>query len=109
MYFDYLRETYNKTVIENETGVIVFSFDKQTIYIEDLYVKPELRGKGYGKTMYNFVLDVGRQKGCRQSLISVVLSSKGSHKNLCMYIDKLGYTISRANDTVIYLIKPLGE
>jgi GNAT superfamily N-acetyltransferase len=34
------------------------------IYLEDLYVKPEMRGRGYGKTMLAHLARVARERGC---------------------------------------------
>jgi len=34
------------------------------IYIEDLYVKPEMRGKGIGKTMLSFLAKLAKERNC---------------------------------------------
>jgi len=34
------------------------------IYLEDLYVKPEMRGKGIGKTMLSFLADLTIKRKC---------------------------------------------
>ena len=36
---------------------------KAGMYIEDLFVYPEYRGKGYGKALFNFVVDKAREEG----------------------------------------------
>ncbi|MDR1955489.1 MAG: GNAT family N-acetyltransferase [Treponema sp.] len=37
---------------------------KPGIYIEDLFVKPELRGRGLGKTLLSFMADLAVQRNC---------------------------------------------
>ncbi|MGQ9798869.1 MAG: GNAT family N-acetyltransferase [Ignavibacterium sp.] len=37
---------------------------KPGLYIEDLYVKPEFRGKGIGKALLNEVIKLAKQKNC---------------------------------------------
>lgn len=37
---------------------------KAGIYLEDLYVKPELRGKGYGKAMFQKLAQIAVERGC---------------------------------------------
>lgn len=37
---------------------------KPGIYLEDLYVKPQMRGKGLGKMMLAYLANLARQRGC---------------------------------------------
>ena len=52
-----------------EVGFVLYFYNFSTfvgkagIYIEDLYVKPEYRGKGYGKTLINYIISKGREEG----------------------------------------------
>ena len=52
-----------------ETGFVLFFYNFSTfmgkagLYIEDLYVKPEYRGKGYGKALINYVIQRARKEG----------------------------------------------
>ncbi|HLN45576.1 MAG TPA: GNAT family N-acetyltransferase [Candidatus Sulfotelmatobacter sp.] len=34
------------------------------IFVEDLYVKPEMRGKGFGETMLSFVAKIAVERNC---------------------------------------------
>lgn len=34
------------------------------IYLEDLYVKPEMRGKGIGKIMFSFLAKLALERNC---------------------------------------------
>jgi len=34
------------------------------LYIEDLYVRPENRGNGYGKTMLKYLAEIAVERGC---------------------------------------------
>lgn len=34
------------------------------LYLEDLYVFPEYRGKGYGKTLFRYLVDTAKERGC---------------------------------------------
>ncbi len=34
------------------------------IFIEDLYVKPEMRGKGFGKAMFSFIAKLALERNC---------------------------------------------
>ena len=37
---------------------------KPGLYLEDLYVKPHFRGKGFGKMMFCYLASVARQRDC---------------------------------------------
>jgi len=37
---------------------------KPTLYLEDLFVKPQLRGKGVGKALFNRLLRRAKEEGC---------------------------------------------
>ena len=57
---------------ENETpvGFAVFFHNFSTwlgrpgLYLEDLFVKPEMRGKGYGRALLVDLAKIARQRGC---------------------------------------------
>lgn len=34
------------------------------IYLEDLYIRPEMRGRGYGKTLLSFLAKLGLERNC---------------------------------------------
>lgn len=37
---------------------------KQGIYLEDLYIRPNMRGRGYGKTLLSFLAKLARERDC---------------------------------------------
>ncbi len=37
---------------------------QQGIYIEDLFVKPHMRGLGIGKTMFKYIARMAKERGC---------------------------------------------
>jgi GNAT superfamily N-acetyltransferase len=37
---------------------------KPGLYIEDIYVRPQVRGKGYGKAMFGHLLNLARTRRC---------------------------------------------
>lgn len=53
-----------------EVGFALYFYNFSTflgragIYLEDLYVEPEYRGKGYGKALLNYLGDVANKDGC---------------------------------------------
>jgi len=43
-----------------------FTWTGKAIYMDDLYVQPEFRGKGIGKELLNKVLDRAKESGCHK-------------------------------------------
>lgn len=37
---------------------------KPGIYLEDLYIRPEMRGRGYGKSLLSFLAKLGLERNC---------------------------------------------
>ena len=55
---------------EREVGIALFFHNFSTflgragLYLEDLYVKPEYRGKGYGKALLKKLAQIAVERGC---------------------------------------------
>ena len=55
---------------DQEVGFVLYFHNYSTfvgkagLYIEDLYVKPEFRGKGYGKALFLYLAHTALQRGC---------------------------------------------
>ncbi|KAG7330238.1 hypothetical protein KOW79_006460 [Hemibagrus wyckioides] len=50
----------------------IYSWKGQTVFMEDLYVMPEFRGKGIGKALISKVAQLGRDAGCTQLKFTVL-------------------------------------
>ena len=70
----FIRELadYEGMLLEGETevGFALFFHNFSTflgragLYLEDLYVRPECRGKGYGKALFRKLAQVALERGC---------------------------------------------
>jgi ribosomal protein S18 acetylase RimI-like enzyme len=107
MYAEYLNEVYGKKTLQTKEGFVIYSTDNDILYIEDIYIKPDSRGKGIGKELFNYMCIFAKGRKFKKLMASVVLSSKDSNINLAKYITELGFRITRSNDIIIYLMKEL--
>jgi GNAT superfamily N-acetyltransferase len=70
LFIDKFAEVYICEYQEKPAGFVLFFYNYSTflgkpgIYIEDLFVKPEFRGKGLGKKMLGFVARLAKERGC---------------------------------------------
>ena len=44
LYADYIKETKDHTVIEDENGFYEYSLKNECLYLENIYVIPSVRG-----------------------------------------------------------------
>jgi GNAT superfamily N-acetyltransferase len=55
--------------------------------VEDVVIRNDLQGKGIGKEMMNFAIDVSRKKGCYKMILSSHLRRENAHK----FYESLGF------------------
>ena len=60
--------------------------DIKTLYIDDLCVDENTRGTGVGKSLYEYVLDFAREKGCYNVTLNVWSCNEGAMK----FYEKMG-------------------
>jgi GNAT superfamily N-acetyltransferase len=89
--FDYL---FNKKIAETiigeykdePVGFALFFYNFSTfmgragIYLEDLYIKPEMRGKGYGKIILSYLGQVAKERECGKLELSCLNWNESSIK-----------------------------
>ncbi|XP_066578737.1 thialysine N-epsilon-acetyltransferase isoform X1 [Amia ocellicauda] len=78
------------------------SWKGKALYMEDLYVMPEFRGKGIGKALLKRVAQVGQEAGCAQLDFTVLDWNKASrdfyHSQGCWDLTtRMGYHCMRCN------------
>ena len=83
LYADYLKERTEDRIIETEQGFAVYRFpDKDTVYIVDIYVKPEFRKHGVASDFSASIMKEAKQRGCKKMIGSVVPSTHGSTESI---------------------------
>ena len=83
MYAEYLTEKTDDQILEVQEGFATYRYiDEKTVYIIDIYVKPEFRRNHIAKAMADTIVRLAKEKGCQILLGSVVPSAKGSTESL---------------------------
>lgn len=102
IYADYLKELIGDEAIESDIGFATYRFtDEKTIYIVDIYVRPDFRKSGEASKFADQVVEIGKKKGCTKVIGTVVPSRKGSTDSMKAL---LGYGFkleSSGNDFII--------
>ena len=71
--------------------------DIKTLYIDDLCVDKNCRGKGVGKALYNYVLDYAKQNNC----YNVTLNVWNCNTDALRFYEKCGLKIQKTGMEII--------
>lgn len=83
LWSDYIRECGLLEIIEDETGWITFHIEPVgCLFINDIYVTPEERRKGYGSHLLEQAIRWGRERGCTYVSATLHTSSKAVTQTL---------------------------
>ncbi len=97
LYADYLKERTTDEIIEVDEGFCTFRYlDACTVYIVDIYVKPEARKYGHASKLADVVTEIAKKRGCTSMVGTVQPSAKGSTISLQVL---LGYGMSLVSST----------
>lgn len=106
----YLKELYDTAHIKyDEGGFIVYWIDdeKGHLFIQDMYVKPEVRGYESTKAYIEGVEDEARERGCSMASCNIDLKSKVSSENLISFVRYGFKVVSAQNENILLLMKEL--
>ena len=83
MYLDYIREKTNKKVLEiADKGFATYEYttigEDKAVYIEDIYVIPELRETGLASEIANKIYAEAKELGCTYAVGSVNTNIEGT-------------------------------
>lgn len=103
LFSEYLTERTNTQIIETPQGFCTYKFmDDNTVYLEDLYVKPEFRRSHVASQLADQVCEIGKTKGCTHLIGSVVPSAKNSTASMKILL-AYGMELERSmNDFIVF-------
>ena len=107
LYGDYLKERTNDQIYETEKGFATYRFiDDKTVYIIDIYVKPEDRKSGIASNISDYIVGLAKIRGCTKLLGTVVPSTKGCTNSLKALL-AYGFELDSASQDIIILKKDI--
>ena len=109
LYFDYIKERLGlETLVKEDKAFIVFKIEGEEIYIQDIYVRPDLRKTGIMQEMEVEVESLAAARGCTYATGTVQITANGSHESLKYCLDR-GYKVIDLMQNVIILRKELAN
>lgn len=107
MYWEYIKERENCEIIERPWGFAVIQFlDEFTVYLKDIYIKPENRRAGRATELLDEVENIAKSSGFTRVLGSCSPAAKGSTESLKAILAS-GFKLQSCDKDIIYLIKEL--
>lgn len=106
MYNDYIKELHNRETIESDNGFVTYSFEKDSVYIQDIYVIPNMRKSNEASRLADCIAEIAKSRDIKILLGSVIPSynnSTASMKILLAY----GFKIDSSANNFILLKKEL--
>jgi GNAT superfamily N-acetyltransferase len=89
--------------MERENAYLTYRYvEEKSVYIMDLYVRPEFRKTGIAKALADEVRDMALKRGCTKMLGSVVPSNKDSTISVSVLIAYGMKLKSSSNDFIIF-------
>lgn len=76
-YALYIKEREGKDIIETEQGFATYYFDEDSVYIADVYVRPEYRNKNVAKDFFETIEEIAKEKGLKECITYADTSAKG--------------------------------
>lgn len=107
LYARYAKEFLGRSVIETEEGFVTYRYtDENTVYIENLYVIPELRQNKVASQLAQRVAEEAIVKGCKKMLGSVIPSANNSTVSMKVLL-AYGFELDSATADFILFSKEL--
>jgi len=103
-YAQYIRERENKRIVEDEFGFATYLYVGEHCYIEDIYVRPEVRATGHASRYARQIESIALAAGYKKLLGSVCPSAKGSDTSLKV-LQAYGFKLLSSEKNMIYLEK----
>ena len=102
MFADYIKERLGKEIIETDKGFATYSFTKDGVYVEDIYVKPDFRRERVAWDLLDQIAEIALNQGVRMMYGSCVPSTTGATEAMSAAI-KYGFKLdSSTNNFIVY-------
>lgn len=103
LFADYLKERLGQEIIENEHGFIIYKINGNECFLAEMYIKPESRRSGHGKSLLTELKVIGLDAGCEYITATIHQVDKNAHFTMAGAIS-CGFKIHNAHNNVITII-----
>ena len=76
-YALYVKEREGKDILESKEGFATYYFDHDSVYVADVFVRPEFRKQNIAKNFVLEIMKLGKEKGMKECVTFIDTSTKG--------------------------------
>jgi hypothetical protein len=102
LFAEYLLEKTQDQIIEKTYGFITYSFQADSCWIKDLYIKKEFRNMNKATDLADEVAEVAKTFKLKKLLGSVIPSNKGSTESVKVLLAYGMKLDSATNDFILF-------
>lgn len=103
LWGEYIKEKYNKGIVEDDNGFSTYLIFNKEIYIEDIYIVPEKRDQNYWRILWKQLKPIILANECETISCCIFLKSNNPENSLGWLL-KLGFKLTHIIDNnIIYL------
>jgi len=106
MYFEYAKERESLDSITSENGFALYRKDKNTLFIRDIYVKPEFRKTSEFLNLFKRLKKIAEELNCKYMEGHVYLDTKDPTLSLRAILSA-GFKVVHASNGMIALTKEI--
>lgn len=106
MFKDYFSELKNLEVYEEQDGFVLYKIEDDSLYIRDIYVKPDFRKSGLAAKMADTLAEYAKTLGCVRMIGDVEPSNNNATDSIKVLI-AYGMKVAVANDDEILFVKEI--
>ena len=106
LHAQYIQEREGKHILEEENGFATYSFLKDGVYIEDIFVSPDHRHSHLAASIADRIANIAKEKGFNRMYGSVVPSANHSTSSLKVLI-AYGMQLDSATNNFILMKKDI--
>lgn len=105
MYADYLQEFSGDNILETEEGFVTWRYvNLTTVYLVDIYVKPEFRFQDVASKFSEHVVNEAKKEACSEMMGTVYCQAKNPDQSIKVLMAH-GMKVKSANNDVIVFVK----
>lgn len=108
MWLDYTKERFGYESIEEDWGFLLYSVNPPLLSVQELYVKPEERGKKHAFDLLERARKIGRERGCTHLWTQVWMNDRGRSRTMTAGL-AYGFQMIEASNNRIIMVKEIGE
>lgn len=102
MFEKYFEERLGAKILKSEHSFLVYVIAGETCHLQEIYTDSDFREQGEGKKLFDLMLDIAREAGCKNTQATIYPRTNGSSVALHGALH-IGYDLKASTQDFILL------